>query len=79
MRVEVIEARRVADAGAVQVVDEIGVGLAHDRLEDVRLEIEAGPVPRLEAPALEVSGIELHQQRGVAFGHDRRQLEEIAD
>lgn len=79
VRVEVIEARRVADAGAVQVVDEIGVGLAHDRLEDVRLEIEAGPVPRLEAPALEVSGIELHQQRGVAFGHDRRQLEEIAD
>lgn len=68
-----------AAAGAVQVVDEIGVGLAHDRLEDVRLEIEAGPVPRLEAPALEVSGIELHQQRGVAFGHDRRQLEEIAD
>ena len=54
-------------------------GYSCETLRNVRLEIEAGPVPRLEAPALEVSGIELHQQRGVAFGHDRRQLEEIAD
>ena len=76
--VEVADAVPIADAGAVELVDELGVPLAHHLGEDMRLEAHALPQRGLEGVAVIVTRPQLHEHLAVIVGHDRRELEEVA-
>ena len=76
--VEVIDAATVADAGTVQLADELRVALTDDLCQDMRLERHALPQQGLEGISLLVAGIPRHEDGSVGVRHHGRELEEVA-